>query len=125
MTILDTGVKYDSGKPDMSLLSTVALVELTRVLDFGAKKYAPNNWRKGIHQTRLLAAALRHIFAYLGGESDDPETGLCHIAHAMCCCMFILESRVLTPEFDDRYFELPPMRKEETQTTKIDPNFYT
>lgn len=103
----NVGVKFDADKPDMSLLSSVALVELTKVLDFGAKKYAPHNWRKGIVTTRLLAACLRHTFAYLRGESVDPETGLSHMAHAMCCCMFILELSLTKPEFDDRHVVVP------------------
>ncbi len=97
------GVKYDSGKPDMSLLSSYAILELTKVLDFGAKKYANHNWRKGIAISRLVAAALRHMFAFLAGEDKDPETGLSHVAHAMCCCMFILELYQIKPELDDRF----------------------
>lgn len=98
-----SGVKYDSDKPNMSLLSSIAITELTKVLDFGAKKYSSHNWRKGISSTRLIAAALRHLFAYLGGETCDPETGLNHVAHAMCCCMFLLELVVTHPKLDDRF----------------------
>lgn len=97
------GVKYDSGKPDMSLLSSVAITELTKVLDFGAKKYAAHNWRKGISTTRLVSAALRHTFSFLRGETYDPETGLHHMAHTMCCCMFIIELHFTKPELDDRF----------------------
>jgi hypothetical protein len=87
---LAMGVKDDNGKPRMDLLDPVALHELAKVLTFGAGKYAAHNWRKGIKQSRLIAALLRHVFAHLGGEDKDPESGLRHIAHAMCCCMFLL-----------------------------------
>lgn len=97
------GVKYDVDKPNMSLLSSVAIEELTKVLDFGAKKYAAHNWRNGISTTRLVSAALRHTFSFLRGETYDPETGLHHMAHAMCCCMFIIELHSTKPELDDRY----------------------
>lgn len=108
------GVKYDQDKPDMSLLSSIAITELTAVLDFGKRKYAAHNWRKGISTTRLLGAALRHIFAYLRGETNDPETGLSHIAHAMCCCMFILELKVTHPQLDDRFVvEVPAVPQSE------------
>lgn len=98
------GVKFDYGKPPMHLLDSYAIEQLARVLEFGAKKYAEHNWRKGIAKTRLIAAALRHLFAYLRGEDTDPETGLSHAAHAMCCCMFLLglEHR---KDLDDRYKE--------------------
>ena len=85
------GVKHDTSKPDFSLLSPLALSYLTAVLDFGARKYAAHNWRKGIDQTRLIAAAMRHINAFNAGEDLDLETGLPHMAHAMCCCMFSIE----------------------------------
>ena len=96
------GTKYDSGKPRMDLLDTYAIEQLAKVLTFGAEKYAAHNWRQGLPKSRLIAAGLRHIFAYLRGEDTDPESGLSHIAHAMCCCMFLLglEHRV---ELDDRW----------------------
>lgn len=99
------GLKYDTGKPPMELLSTIWLNGVAEVLAYGAKKYAPENWRKGMQHLRLLGACLRHVFAYLGGEDNDPETGLCHLHHASCCLMFLSELRVTKPEYDDRYKE--------------------
>ncbi len=107
LTQFPGGVKHDAEKLGMQMLSPVAIVELTRVLDFGKQKYAENNWRKGLKTTRLLAATLRHTFAYMSGETNDPESGLSHIAHAMCCCMFILELAVTKPELDDRFVVIP------------------
>jgi hypothetical protein len=96
------GLKYDDDKPRMELLDPYAIEELAKVLTFGANKYAAHNWRKGLAKSRLIAAALRHLFAYLAGQDKDPETGLSHVAHAMCCCMFLLglEHR---PDLDDRW----------------------
>jgi hypothetical protein len=96
------GLKYDAKKVRMELLDPYAIEQLAAVLTFGAEKYAAHNWRLGIRKGRLLAALMRHVFAYLRGEDKDAETGLSHIAHAMCCCMFILglEHRV---DLDDRY----------------------
>lgn len=98
----DPAIKHDTGKPRMDLLDAHAIEQLAAVLTFGAGKYAPENWRKGISKSRLLAAALRHLFAYLRGEDNDPESGLSHVAHAMCCCMFLLglEHRA---DLDDRW----------------------
>ena len=97
-----SGMKYDSDKPRMDLLDPHAMEQLAKVLTFGASKYAAHNWRQGLHKSRLLAAALRHLFAYLGGQDLDPETGLSHVAHAMCCCMFLLGLEHRT-ELDDRW----------------------
>src|SRR3990172_13351912 len=43
-----SGLKHDSAKPMMNLLDAYAMEQLALVLTFGAAKYAPNNWRKGI-----------------------------------------------------------------------------
>lgn len=96
------GHKDDAEKIRMDLLDPFAMRELSRVLTFGAKKYAPDNWRKGIKFSRLIAALLRHTFAYMMGFNSDEETGLDHMAHAMCCCMFLIWLRRKKPEFDDR-----------------------
>lgn len=98
-----TGVKHDSEKPRVDLLSSIALIEIAKVMTFGAKKYAAHNWRGGIAWSRVLGAALRHLLAFLGGQDKDPETGLSHLAHLGCCVMFLLEYEVTHPELDDRY----------------------
>lgn len=98
------GAKHDSDKPRMDLVDSEAITQLAAVLTFGAEKYAAHNWRAGISYSRLIAALLRHTFAYLRGEDNDPESGLSHIAHAMCCCMFLLGLQK-RPELDDRYKE--------------------
>ena len=87
-----TGIKYDSAKPKMNLLPPKAIVEVAKVLTFGAEKYDAENWRKlDDLQNRYTAGALRHIFAHMDGEKLDPETGLSHMAHALCCLLFKLE----------------------------------
>jgi len=96
------GQKDDAGKPRMDLLDAYAIEELSKVLTFGAKKYAPNQWRKGIKISRLVAALLRHTFAFMAGANKDPETGLDHMAHAMCCCMFLIWTMKHKEECDDR-----------------------
>jgi len=101
--IVGTGIKHDSEKPDMSLLSGIALLKVAQVMSFGKKKYSAHNWRGGFAWSRPLSACLRHVVAYIGGEDKDPETGLSHLAHAICCLMFILEFEETHKELDDRY----------------------
>jgi len=98
-----TGIKHDQEKVNMALLSPIALEKIAQVMTFGAKKYSANNWRGGFAWTRPAAAALRHIYAWLGGEDKDPETGISHLAHASCCLMFLLEFETTRPDLDDRY----------------------
>ena len=105
MSTQPTGVKHDQEKPDMSLLSPIAMVKIAEVMSYGKKKYSAHNWRGGFILSRPAAAALRHLFAWLGGEDKDPETGLSHLAHASCCLMFLLEFETTKPELDDRFKE--------------------
>lgn len=97
------GVKHDQEKPDMSLLSAIAITRIAEVMSYGKKKYSAHNWRGGLAFSRLLGACLRHVFAYVGGESIDPESGLSHLAHASCCLMMLLEFETTRPDLDDRY----------------------
>ena len=90
-----SGRKYDGEKPRMYLLPPKALTEVANVLTFGANKYDEHNWKKLDNlQNRYTGAALRHIFAHMDGEELDPETGLDHIAHALCCLLFKLEAKL-------------------------------
>ena len=89
---LSAGVKYDSGKPRLGLIPPYAERAIAEVLTFGANKYADDNWRKVDNgQKRYIDAALRHINAYRSGDINDDESGLHHLAHAVCCLMFIME----------------------------------
>lgn len=86
------GVKYDHDKTQYQLVPPTALKEVAGVLTFGARKYAPWGFRN-VHnaQERYTAAALRHIEAYRLGETNDPESNLHHLAHAICCLMFKID----------------------------------
>ena len=100
---LGGALKFDDNKLPVNLLSTEALLQTAAVLKFGADKYAEHNWRAGFAWSRPLAAAMRHIMAFNDGEDKDPESGLSHLAHAMCCIMFLLEFEKTHRELDDRY----------------------
>jgi hypothetical protein len=96
-------MKFDSEKPRMDLLDRYAIEQLSQVLTFGAMKYDAHNWRHGLQYSRLIAAALRHIHAFNDGEDLDPESGLPHPAHAMCCLMFLLGTMAHRSDMDDRW----------------------
>ncbi|QHJ84311.1 MAG: hypothetical protein [Caudoviricetes sp.] len=86
-----TGVKHDSDKPRFSLLPLKQVWDIVAVLEFGAKKYAPDNWQKVPDaENRYFDAAMRHLCAWRSGEKRDPETNLPHLAHAACCLLFLM-----------------------------------
>jgi hypothetical protein len=85
-------VRDDEHKTNWSLMPFEALEEINKVLEFGASKYAVNNWQEGsgFKYSRVLNSLLRHVFAFMRGEDKDPESGLSHMAHAGCNVLFIL-----------------------------------
>lgn len=106
-------VKHDGSKIRVELLSVPAMEAIAEVMTFGARKYADHNWRKGFAWSRLIGAAIRHLFAWMRGEDRDPESGLSHLAHAGCCIMFLLESEICSLGRDDRY-KIPNTKKGST-----------
>lgn len=89
------GRKDDAGKPRPSLVLDSMARAIARVVDvaeYGARKYAPDNWLQvpdGIK--RYTDAGLRHQQAHALGEVNDPESGLPHLAHAAWCVLAVLE----------------------------------
>lgn len=100
-----SGVKHDQGKAPMDLLSSDALVEMAKVLDYGAKKYQRQNWRSGMKWSRMYAAALRHLSTWNNPyeSSKDNETELSHLAHAAVNIMMLLEHELRGLGEDDRH----------------------
>lgn len=85
------GVKHDLGKRDWTLLPWSALRAVVDVLMHGALTYERDNWRfVPDAERRYLAAAFRHLTAYADGERYDCDSGLPHLAHAVCCLLFLL-----------------------------------
>lgn len=96
------GSKHDSGKPDLSLVSSELMTELALVRQFGSAKYARDNWKLGFKYNRSIAAALRHIMAFKDGEDLDPESGLTHIGHALASLEHLLYDYKHHKANDDR-----------------------
>jgi hypothetical protein len=85
------GIKYDASKPRWSLIPSGTLAEVISVLEFGAARYGPDNWKKVPDmETRYYDAAMRHIESYWKGEYLDQESGEPHLAHAVCCLLFLM-----------------------------------
>jgi len=90
------GRKFDGGKLEYGLLPPLALEEVVKVLTFGAQKYDRDNWQKVPDSKRRYFDALqRHVWAWKRGEQFDTESGIHHLAHAMCCLMFLYEHDIM------------------------------
>lgn len=86
-----SGKKYDQGKLRHSLMPPGVINQILEVLEYGAKKYSEDNWKKVPNaRNRYYDAAMRHLDAWVQGEVIDEESGLSHLAHCMCCLAFLM-----------------------------------
>ena len=85
----DTGVKYDKDKIQPSLIDPEFLRELARLLTIGARKYAPDNWKRVKDgKERYKDAMFRHFIDLLSGAKVDPETKIPLPIVVACNAMF-------------------------------------
>jgi hypothetical protein len=77
------GMRFNKGKLRYDLLPPESIEELVKVYTMGAEKYADRNWEKGISVMGCFASIMRHSFAWLRGQTKDPESGLHHMGHVM------------------------------------------
>jgi len=96
------GVKHDQDKIRMDLVPWDVVVEIAKILTFGAKKYADRNWEKGFNWSRVYGALMRHLTLWFQGQDTDAETGRSHLAHAGCCLFFLLAFVLRGVGKDDR-----------------------
>lgn len=101
----NAAIKHDSGKPRIGLFPSEALDGAAAVLTYGATKYPAHNWREagGLAWSRVYDAAMRHMLAFNRGEDLDPESGLPHIDHALCCMAFLSTYQKTATGTDDRH----------------------
>ena len=88
------------------------------VAEFGAKKYAPWNWTKGLGQVQIMCSLLRHLWAYMRGEDCDcgPRgSGLPHTHHILWNACALVHSRHHGIG-DDRRAEPPREYKKDCST---------
>lgn len=99
------GHKDDAEKIRYELIPAGPLHLLACLYTFGSKKYADENWRKGLSFKRLFGALMRHAWAWMRGERIDAETGLHHMASVAWCAFSIMELELQhkRDDLDDRF----------------------
>lgn len=95
----EVGIRHTQGKLKLSdifyWLEPEFLMDMVKVMEFGGKKYAKDNWKKGLPVNDCLDSAIRHLVQVRNGVLKDQEPkekfGLEpteHLAHAAINCMF-------------------------------------
>lgn len=85
------GIKDNRGKAPINLVPSRPILAVAEILAFGALKYKPHNWRRGLPWPDTYSSLQRHLLAWNEGEDLDPETGKSHLAHAACQLLFLLD----------------------------------
>jgi hypothetical protein len=96
---------FGATKPDLALVPPVGTLHQAMAHELGAKKYGAFNWRQDpVENMTYIAAAMRHLQAYLDGEdyTSDSE-GLVHnLGAVMAGCAIVLDSLELGILIDNR-----------------------
>tara|TARA_R110002167_G_scaffold61562_1_gene173773 strand:- start:13224 stop:13607 length:384 start_codon:yes stop_codon:yes gene_type:complete len=101
--------KFDDDRIPLQLLPPEALIEISKVLAMGAKKYGVNDWRRdtihNIPMSRTYGSIQRHLNSWYAGEDLDPESGENHVTHAITQSIILLMQikEADASKVDDRY----------------------
>jgi hypothetical protein len=92
------GRKDDADKTRWDLVPWGPMSEVAEVLTHGARRYGDDNWAMVDRPfDRYFAASMRHLVAWQASREanmppePDPESGKSHLAHAICCLLFMLD----------------------------------
>lgn len=94
--------RHNKGKLKWSLIDYKSLEPMVKVLEFGAKKYDRENWKKGLPFTDICDSLMRHLYSFMDGEDIDAESGISHIGHILCNAMFLSYMVENKKELDNR-----------------------
>lgn len=86
----EKALRYNEGKEKWSLVHFKSLIPLVEVLEFGAKKYSKDNWKKGLDLEEITESMFRHLISIMDGEKLDKESNLHHMGHIMANAMFYI-----------------------------------
>jgi hypothetical protein len=75
------------------------VIQCAKVFEFGATKYADDNWRKGMPLSKVVDSLARHYIAvHCNKEYVDPESNCPHYGHILANLIFMKEYHVMKPE---------------------------
>lgn len=93
----ESAMRFNEGKAELSYIMSMpkAAAGLSAAFAMGAKKYARDNWKKGLDRNQLVDSALRHLMKSQNGEVFDEESGLDHLFHFAWNAMVLAEQEAI------------------------------
>lgn len=98
-----TAKHFDEGKAPLEQLPWLAMQEIAMVFKYGQTKYSVFNWCQGMAWMKLAGSCCRHLYKWIGGEDNDDESGLSHLAHLAADAMMLIWYVKKGKGVDDRY----------------------
>lgn len=105
-----TGGEKGSKIQRYSLLPWAELDEVAAHYGRGAAKYSDRNWERGYRWSLSMDSLMRHLTAWWGGESTDPETGSSHLSAVVFHTLALRYFEKNHPAGDDR----PKLKQEDS-----------
>lgn len=81
---MSDALRHNAGKIKMSYAPACLSRAAARGFEYGANKYARDNWRKGFPYSTVIDSLTRHLDAWREGEDIDAESGLSHVDLIAC-----------------------------------------
>lgn len=86
------GIREDkTGKGRCDLLPMCSLLRLAKHFEKGNEDHPERNWEKGLPMHGYIDSALRHLFKYMDGSTDEDH--LCAAAWNILCAMWTEEKK--------------------------------
>jgi hypothetical protein len=94
---------YGDAKVPLHLLPAIAEIEWAKAHKNGADKYGAFNWHENpVEALTYIAAARRHLMAWMAGEEIAPDSGVHHLGHVMACCAILMDASKAGMLIDNR-----------------------
>ena len=91
-----------SSDAGVAALPAKALLCVSRVYTYGARKYSEHNWRRGYKWSLSYDALMRHLLLWRDGHDIDEESSLPHLAHAVFHAFALSHFQLTCTGTDDR-----------------------
>ncbi len=89
--------KYDDEKPAWHLVPWAEMEHVVKAMMTGSAKYEDHlyveerNWLLCEEPDRYFNSVVRHILAWRRGNTEDKDSGLPPLAHAVCCLLILMD----------------------------------